>query len=325
MKKKVSLEDLRHIPQEALNAVVLKKLFDIEKQLQEQKAFLLVEDVIKSFRAYLQTKKKPRGYNAVIDWFLEYFKGRNIAEINGEEMEDFIRLHWTGATNNTLRTRHAQLNGIFNHAISMLKKKGSNIFNNPMSFLDLPKSIQKENVFMDPCAIKKVIYSAKKEMHWLAMAMLASTGMRCDDMLKLTVANKEGQKLILLNPKSGNIQEWTVLPDTVHKRLDKYIKSKRFRKHDHIIQMSYNTLYEDVVVKYAKQCGTPFTPHYFRKWIATFWHRQGEPDMVATVLRHKSASHINTGYNKLHNTYIAPLSFKEVLKKQKIIDKLLFS
>lgn len=317
MNDKTILEQLKL---DAKDALILKKLCEIEKKLEQKVAFLTVEDAVELYWKYLQTKKKPRGYKYLIDEFLKGFVGRNIAEITAEDMEEFMLTRWSDSKNNTIRTRHAQLNGLFNHAIKILKKKGSPTFHNPMSLISIPASEYKTVEFLPPEQIKRIIHAPHLEHYRLIMALLVTTGMRCDDLLKLRVKDKEGPVLTLWNPKSGNTKEWVVVPEKVESWLNAYIHKMRLRPEDPICPVSYSTIYEDIVVKYTSKSGTLFTPHYFRKWISTFWNRQGDQDMVAAVLRHRSSQ----AGEKLKRIYIAPLSVEEVIEKQKVLEKVLF-
>ena len=132
------IEAVVNLTQKERDLVILTQLADIKKQLVKKVAYLTVEDAIKLFRGYLQTKKKPRGYEFILDKFGEHFKGRNIAEVTAEDCEEFMLEHWMSAKSNTIRTRHAQLTGLFNHAIKVLQKKGSPTFHNPMKLITIP-------------------------------------------------------------------------------------------------------------------------------------------------------------------------------------------
>jgi hypothetical protein len=62
--------------------------------------------------------------------------------------------------------------------------------------------------------------------------------------------------------------------------------------------------------------GLDLNPHALRKWCASYWERKGEMGMVNFVLRYNSA--------KLKDRYLAPLTIKEVKRKQQTVEKELF-
>ena len=316
---------LENLKLDAKDALILKKLFEIEKRLDKKIAYLLVEDAVEMFRAYLQEKKKPAGYNYTLDLFKERFFGKNIAdgsEVNAVLVNQFMIDFWGDSKSNTIRVRHAQLNGLFNHASKILQMKGAPDFPNPMSLITQPGYEYKEVHFLPPEQIIKIVNSVKLIHHWLALAILASTGIRPGELLKLTAKDVDGQVLTLRDPKSGNSKEWAVVPKTVSDALHRYITNFELQVDDSIIPLSHNNLNEGVVQRYSKKCGTLFTPKYFRNWAATFWRRQNDPDMVSVILRHKTDSEKNS---RLRRIYIASLSQEEVIERQKISDKILFA
>jgi hypothetical protein len=108
-------QPLPEVPQDVATPLILKKLFDIEAMVKGKIADIPVNYAVQGFWLYLQKKKKPRGYRYLLEQFQGCFKGRNIATITAHEVEEFMEERWSKA--NTLRTRHAQLNGLFNNAI----------------------------------------------------------------------------------------------------------------------------------------------------------------------------------------------------------------
>lgn len=316
-----TLEQLKNLPSEVMNAMVLTKLLEIEKKVDQKVSFLLVEDAIAGFREALQKKKRPQGYEYPFELMLRDFSGRNIAEINTEEMERFMALYWGNAKNNSLRVRHAQLNALFNYANKILRKKKAPQFENPMEEIDMVEYEYSDVVFLKPEQINKVINAVNLEHHWLAMAILASTGMRPGELLKLKVGDRKGQVLTLREPKSGNKNEWVVIPRFVERVLEGYISSNKLQPEDRIIPLSHSKLNEKVVQKYSKKAGSHFTPKYFRNWCASFWYRQMDFDMVHITLRHKTRQGRD---GKLKKIYLAELSQEEAIEHIKVLEKALF-
>lgn len=240
------MEDLKALfanARDPVQFIILKKLIGIEKSLEKKVTYLSVEDAVSQFRAYLSTKKKPKGYNYVIDLIERDFSGRNIAEITAEEMETFVNRHWSSGKNNS-RVRYAQLNGLFNCTILSLKRKGSPVFHNPMQLLVKPSSEPNENEFISVDVIRKILNSPKLEKHKIWLGMLVTSGMRWEELHKLTVRDINGQVLTLLDPKSGRKTETAVILLSLSERLQKYIFETALRPHEQVCPISHTSFNE---------------------------------------------------------------------------------
>jgi hypothetical protein len=105
----------------------------------------------------------------------------------------------------------------------------------------------------------------------------------------------------------------------------KCISETGLRQQDQLCPISH-TGFLEFTLRYSLHCGVRLTPHGFRRWISTYWHREGEFDMVAFTLRHSSGVKDTSGRgDALYGTYIAGLSVEEAVQKQKIIEKVLFN
>lgn len=316
------IDQVNELSQSMINALLLAKLNEIDKKVTRQLPYLTVDEAINSFKEYLSHKKRPGAYTYTLEQFNMEFSGRNIAEINAEEIEGFIASRWSSSKDNTIRGIHAQLSGLFNHAIKMLMRKGSPVFNNPMVLIERPSYHYTEIEFIPVEQMKKTLDAAKNnEKHWLAIAMMVSTGMRSGELLKLVVKDKQGQILTIREPKSGNKEEWVILPEIVERRLNDYIKRNNLNNNDRIIKINANNLNVKVVQRYSKKAGVQFKPHYLRKWIATFWNRQKDNDMKKIVLRHRTSQGLG---GNLQHIYIAALSQDEVKERIRILEDKLF-
>jgi integrase len=294
---------------------LLRKLEALEKGLASKRADLQIEDAVDDYSKYLRTKKKSDKTISVLKKFEYDFEGRNIAEITPEEVDSFITSHWKGSTANTLRLRHGQLSGLFNHAIKMLQRKGMPSFNNPMNFIKKPVYRPKDNVFIPAPEMKELIHSPILPQHKLWLEMLVTSGMRWEELWKLRVKDINGEVLTLIEPKSGKDKEVAVIPSVLAKRLKQWIADNRLRDDDKICPVSHVTF-----LKFTKKY-TGLTPHYFRSWIATYWYRVGDYAMNAFVLRHATGVQDPTGKDKLHGSYVMQLTPKEAVNRQEKLAK----
>ena len=301
--------------------LILKKLADIEKSLEKKVAYLPAEDAVDMFWEYLQTKKAPRGYRYPLDLFKQYFQGRNIAEITAEEVERFMYAYWGDKSPTTIRVRYKQLDGLFKYAILVLQRKGSPVFSNPMMFITTPEPDLDTPDWYPPETIRGIIASATQWNHWIILSALATTGMRVGELIKLTPADIDYDVVKIREPKSGRKEEHIVLPGLVASELQEFIKDHRIPDDGRIFPR-YTTIHK-IVARAGRQNGVDFSPHKFRKWVATYWDRQGDYLMADCILRHKSSNGKTSTSGALRRTYIAPLSVDEMRVRQREVERIL--
>lgn len=177
-------------------------------------------------------------------------------------------------------------------------------------------------IFYPPQQIKKIIDAVNLDHHWLALSILATTGIKLEELLNLKVEDRKDQVLKLNNNSEDN--EWIVVPKTVNKVLDGYIIANELHSNDKIIPFSLSNLRIKVVLKYSRKCGTPFLPHYLRKWCASFWFERDDIAMAQFVLRQRPETNQGIYFHRLYDTYHKPLSVDEVIERQNIMDNVLF-
>lgn len=267
---------------------VLKKIETIEECFNTKIASLPVEDAIDSFRAYQAGKKKPKGYYYVMDLFLEQFRGRNIATVSGEEMEEFFYGRWEDSKPNTRRVRHAQLNGLFEHAILMCKKKGMPVFYNPMQFIESPTGEAQPSVFYPAEFIRNMLSLTKQEHEWLSIAIITTAGLRANEYLGLTPDDVNGQILTLRDPKSGNNEEYAVIPELIARKLATYIRLNLIKPGQRISPVGYEAVLR-LVGRLSEAAGERITTYKLRKWCARYWYEKADEGMVKFVLRYSPA------------------------------------
>jgi len=115
--------------------------------------------------------------------------------------------------------------------------------------------------------------------------------MRIGEVLKLTPADIDGIKIILLQLKSGWDKEVVFIPKRVSERLPNYVRDEGVRSHENIFPLTYGGA-RHVVKRVGKRLGIRLRPHDLRRYAATFASRSGVPLEVVSkvILRHKNLS-----------------------------------
>jgi integrase len=121
------------------------------------------------------------------------------------------------------------------------------------------------------------------------LELMARSGMRVGEVLKLTPKDIEDRKVIIRDPKSGNEAEVAFLPQKVADRLKTYISDKGIKPGDRIFPITYAAA-RIVVKKAGELVGIHLKPHDLRNHAATYASRSGTPlEIVSKVLlRHSN-------------------------------------
>ena len=125
----------------------------------------------------------------------------------------------------------------------------------------------------------------------LILEPLARGGMRIGEVLKVTPADIDGIKIILLQPKSGWEKEVVFIPKRISERLRNYVRDEGMRSQENIFPLTYAGA-RHVVKRAGKKLGIKLRPHDLRRYAATFASRSGVPLEVVSkvILRHKNLS-----------------------------------
>jgi integrase len=296
-----------------------KRLGAIEQLLTSRVPYLLVDEAIGLFWSqHLAKTKNPRSYRFLTDKFLEAFSGRNAADISPEELEDFLLRIAEGT--NTRAYRAAQLRGFFAFCNKLLMMKKAPVFQNPLDILSFPKE-SKDPAFIPTETVRAMAQASESLREALVVLVLASTGMRAGELAELSPEDVRGRVIIVRDPKSRRFHqsedytEVAVMPAYVAELLQEYLQGPRGT--DRLLG-NYKYIHR-TIKRLAKRAGARLTPHDLRRFCATFWERQGEPAMVAFVLRHRTSNSLG---DPLARFYIAPLTVEEVMEKQKAMENL---
>lgn len=123
------------------------------------------------------------------------------------------------------------------------------------------------------------------------LELMARSGMRIGEVLKLKPMDIEDRKAIIRDPKSGREAEVVFLPQKVADRLRRYIRGKGIKPDARIFPLTYAAA-RLIVKKAGHIVGIHVGPHDLRRHAATYASRSGTPlEIVSKVLlRHSNLS-----------------------------------
>jgi integrase len=307
--------------QALLLAAINKRLSNIENAVRKVEVVFPVEDAVAAYKKHLRTgnsrrgtpHRKPWNYDYMLDTFLEEFQGQNMAGISPEALDQFVGKMWHNAKSGTVKQRKTQLKSFFSWVIMHLKKKGVPTFSNPCELLDAVHHEVERPSFASVTFMKHALarlHARGSAVERIVFEVLLTSGLRISELLKLVKCDITGRTLRLRDPKSGQKVEHAVVPSTVAKLLATY--TANMDDTDTVVPVSEKTAFNIVKNSTRQSMG----PHDLRKWCMSYWSRKGEDGMMNFVSRHKHVT--------LTGRYVAPLSTKEAMGKQDILEEELY-
>ncbi len=123
------------------------------------------------------------------------------------------------------------------------------------------------------------------------LELMARSGMRIGEVLKLTPMDIQDRKAIIRDPKSGREAEAVFLPQKVADRLRNYIREEEITPDARIFPLTYAAAWL-IVKKAGNLVGVHVRPHDLRRHAATYASRSGTRfEIVSKVLlRHSNLS-----------------------------------
>lgn len=308
-----------------------KRLEGIEKRLEGKTPTLLTEEAVEGFKAYLKENSRPntrRSFDYLLREFEKEFPGQNVPEIPPYRLQEFLGSRWGARKKAVVRQTLSKLKWFYSWCIKAVMVKGMPPFHNPCDLIEVKSDGPPERPEFVPIErMKEFLATMKDERHYLITAILMTAGLRVSELIGDKRAGKpgllkkdvNGRVLALSNTKSGRKGEVAVIPSWVSERLNLFLQN--LGPEDKIFSISYATLH-GVIRTHGKWVGLDLSPHYMRKWIATYWSRLGEYSMTNFILRHATTK-VNEAalITSLGARYVAPLSPQEVMEKQdRLID-----
>jgi len=278
---------------------VSEKIEELRIMLEQKIAVVPCKKAVAGFRSHTEKKmKSPRNYKHLLECFEHRFSpDKNIAEINSLEIEDFLGSRWTGNSFNAYRGR---LSSFFNWAIKNQRRQNLPTFVNPVEFISANREIKKDFDYQEAVQMRSLLDLAGSLQAWLWIALPLTSGMRFKEMWMLRPKDINGRILTLdsyeidgrlMGPKSGRPREYSVIPEIVLSKLQEYIDNKDISMDERIWSCKATTLnsrINETLVRLTAKLGFRYTLHDLRRWLSTFYSRQGDMDMVRYSLRHSN-------------------------------------
>lgn len=131
---------------------------------------------------------------------------------------------------------------------------------------------------------------------------MARGGMRISEVLGLTPADIDGQKLLLHTPKSDRELEVVFIPKKLSSRLLDYVRDTAIPPDQRIFPITYAGA-RKMVVKVGDMVGIKLRPHDLRRHAATYASRAGVPIEIVSkvILRHADLSTTQRYLGKVSN------------------------
>jgi|SRR3990172_8672772 len=303
-----------------------KRLEGIERRLDGKTPVLLVEEAVEGFKAYLKENARPntrRSFDYLLNEFEKEFVGQNVPEIPPYRLQEFLGATWGKGKKSVVKQSLSKLKWFYSWCIKAVMVKGMPLFYNPCDLIEVKDDGPPDRPEFVPVEQMKAFLDTMVDpKHWIMTAILMTSGMRVSELLGDKRADKpglckkdvNGRVLALRNTKSGRRGEVAVIPAFVAERLSQFLQN--LGPEDRIFTTGY-TSYHGVVKSHGKRVGLDIKPHYMRKWVASYWNRLGEYQVVNFILRHATTK-VNDAalVTALGARYVAPLSPQEAMERQ---------
>ena len=244
-----------------------------------------------------------RAYEAILAKFCERFGGRELDELNSNEVLSFLNEITEGRKPATKRTRYSHLSAFFN----FIKNNHEHTIHNPCDTPMMRKLFRARTLacwnIIERETVDEIIFKTSKPRNRLILELMARGGMRIGEVLKLTPADINERKLTLRDPKSGKERESVFIPQKVADRLKDYIRQKRIQPDQLIFPICYEAA-RSMVRKAGGMFAIHLRPHDLRRHAATYASRSGVPIEIVSkvILRHANLSTTQRYLGKVSDT-----------------------
>jgi integrase/recombinase XerD len=230
-----------------------------------------------------------RNYEFILGNFQDHFGEVDLSSITSEEILAFMSTISNGTKQNTKKLRFSLLSAFFNFVKNSLDHDCKNPCDNLAlrKLFRAAKSIQ--FTILEKDVVDEIIFRTQNQRNRLMLELMARSGMRVGEVLKLRPMDIEDRKTIIRNPKSGRETEVVFLPQKVADRLKSYIRENKIMPGERIFPLTYAAA-RLIVKKAGNLVGIHVRPHDLRRHAATYASRAGTPlEVVSKVLlRHSN-------------------------------------
>ena len=196
-----------------------------------------------------------------------------------------------GTKQNTKKLRFTLLSAFFNFVKNSLDPDFQNPCDNPAlrKLFRAGKPVQLKILEKD--VVDEIIFRTRNQRNRLMLELMARSGMRIGEVLKLTGIDIVDRKAIIREPKSGREAEVSFLPQKTADRLRRYIREHEIKPDTRIFPITYAAA-RLIVKKAGEIVSIHVKPHDLRRHAATYASRSGTPlEIVSKVLlRHSNLS-----------------------------------
>jgi len=232
-----------------------------------------------------------RNYEFILDNFQRYFGDRELSSVTSEDILAFMSTVTDGTKQNTKKLRFTLLSAFFN----FVKNSHDPALRNPCDNPALRKLFRaaKHTQFkiLEKDVVDEIIFRTRNQRNRLMLELMARSGMRVGEVLKLKPIDIEERKAIIRDAKSGREAEAVFLPQKVAERLRRYIRDEGIKPDARIFPLTYAAA-RLIVKKAGNLVDVCVRPHDLRRHAATYASRSGTPlEIVSKVLlRHSNLS-----------------------------------
>ena len=232
-----------------------------------------------------------KNYEFVLRKLRHHFGDIELTEISPEAILNFMNTISVGTKPSTKRLRFSLLKAFFNYIQDSIDPDCKNPCNSQALRKLFRASKPAQIKILEKDVVDEIIFRTPKTRNRLLLELMARSGMRVGEVLKLTPADVDGRKVTIQDPKSGSETEVAFLPQKVADRLRDYIHEWDIQPRDKIFSISYAAA--RLIVKNAGDLvGVHVRPHDLRRHAATYASRSGTPlEIISKVLlRHSNLS-----------------------------------
>jgi integrase/recombinase XerD len=193
-----------------------------------------------------------------------------------------------GTKQNTKKLRFTLLSAFFNYVKNSLDSDFQNPCDNP-SLRKLFRAVKPSQLkILEKDVVDEIIFRTRNQRNRLMLELMARSGMRVGEVLKLRQIDIEDRKAIIRDPKSGKEAEAVFLPQKVADPLRRYVREKDIKPDARIFPITYAAA-RLIVLKAGDIVGVHVRPHDLGRHAATYASRSGTPlEIVSKMLLRQS-------------------------------------